>query len=70
MEPVDDITAQLLKVAIHRSLGRWEPRIEVNYAATIVTPLDTNDGYFCRVVYTILETDQRVTYNLTLPWRN
>jgi len=64
MEPMDGTTAHLIKVSIYRSLGRWEPRIAVDYASIRVEPQD--NGYYVTIPYRVLENNTLGNLTTTL----
>lgn len=51
-EPMDDITAMQIKSFLMDALGKWEPRIEVDFHSTSVTPIDSG-GFKVVVVYVV-----------------
>jgi len=63
-EPKDDTTAQLIKISAYRSLSRWIPRIQVDYASTLVTPTDT--GYIVFIAYIITDMTTKGSFSFSL----
>ena len=58
-EPVDEITAQSIQVAFIQAIGKWEPRIQLDYSDTWIQPDYSIPGYRIRLAFTIVLTGQR-----------
>lgn len=65
-EPIDNITAVSMNMAMIQALVRWEPRIQVNTSNSFIQPDLTLPGYNVRIAYTVLLTSsaQAMSFNL------
>lgn len=48
-EPIDQVTATAMNMSMIQSIKRWEPRIQLDYANTYITPDLTLPGYHVRI---------------------
>lgn len=48
-EPIDDITSGNMRIAMIQAIGRWEPRIKLDYSGTSITADTTVPGYYVRI---------------------
>lgn len=48
-ESISDITAQKIRLAVMQIFGRWEPRFELDYRNTQITPDYNLPGYRIRI---------------------
>lgn len=55
-EPVDEVTAAAMRIAMIQSIQLWEPRITLDMNNTYITPVLSLPGYTVRI---------SATYNLT-----
>lgn len=51
-EPIDAITAAKMRISMINSIGRWEPRITLDYSRTTITPIYELPGYAVRIYAT------------------
>jgi phage baseplate assembly protein W len=51
-EPIDAITATRIRIGLIQAIGRWEPRIALDYGQTSVTENIMIPGYEIRIVGT------------------
>jgi phage baseplate assembly protein W len=65
-EPIDELTAQSISFHIANSIGNWEPRIDLDYGRTTVTPNLELPGFDVNLVYRIKLTKLIGTYNFSL----
>lgn len=65
-EPIDETTARLLNTGLIQSLATWEPRIQVDTAASTVTPDLTIPGYLVHIEYKLILTQQNYSQNFVL----
>ena len=49
-QPFGTATAEQMKMSIMQTFARWEPRFQLNYAKTQITPISTLPGYRVRLV--------------------
>jgi phage baseplate assembly protein W len=52
-EPLDQSTANKMQVAMIQAIGRWEPRITIDYSNSFVTPDNSLPGYQVRIAFSI-----------------
>lgn len=52
-EPIDQATAQAIRIGMIQAIGRWEPRITLDLSDTWVIPDYNIPGYKVRIAYTI-----------------
>lgn len=48
-EPIDEITAAKMKIAMIQAIARWEPRIQLDYAKSAIVPNLNIPGYEVRI---------------------
>jgi phage baseplate assembly protein W len=48
-EPIDAITAAKMRISMIQAIARWEPRIQLDYAKTSITPDLRLPGYVVRI---------------------
>lgn len=48
-EPIDNITADQMKISMIQSISRWEPRLKIDFANTSITPDLTLPGYYVKI---------------------
>lgn len=60
-EPINNNTAQQIRMSIMQTFGRWEPRIQVDYANTQIVPDYTLPGYRIRLSGTFKISKQYVS---------
>jgi phage baseplate assembly protein W len=48
-EPIDDITAGNMRIAMIQAISKWEPRITLDYSNTSITPDLTIPGYVVKI---------------------
>ena len=48
-EPIDAITAAKMRIAMIQAIARWEPRIQLDYAKSSITPNTLIPGYEVRI---------------------
>ncbi len=53
-EPIDDITSSRIRIGLIQAIGRWEPRIQLDYGQTSVVANTMIPGYEIRIVGTDL----------------
>jgi len=58
-EPIDELTAQSIRLGLIQSIGRWESRITLDFSDTWVVPDFRIPGYKLRISYTINLTGAR-----------
>ena len=49
-EPIDEITAAKMRIAMIQAIARWEPRIVLDYSQTSITPDENAAAYYVRIV--------------------
>ena len=64
-EPIDQITSGKMFIAIVQALARWEPRIQLNYSQTYVTPDTSLPGYRVQIAGTDTITKQPLSVQFT-----
>lgn len=65
-EPVDQITADTLRLSIIQSIDKWEPRVRVISGRTGVVPDYTLPGYHIVVAFRILATSKSTEANFQI----
>lgn len=48
-EPIDEITAAKMRIAMIQAIARWEPRIVLDYSKSSITPNYLLPGYDVRI---------------------
>ena len=66
-DPMNDFTANRLKILFIEAIERWEPRVVLNFQASVVVPYYDIHVYVTYLVYTIRSNNQIGTYVRTLP---
>jgi len=49
-EPIDQVTAAKMQIAMIQAIARWEPRIQLDYSKTSITANTLIPGYEVRIV--------------------
>ena len=57
-EPCDYITANKIRMYAIQAVQRWEPRIDVDMANSVVNPDISRNGFIVTLVYSIVATKQ------------
>lgn len=65
-EPIDDMTAMLIRSSIIGALDKWEPRITVNASDVVVTPYPSARGYKVRITFKVVGADSTESLALLL----
>lgn len=65
-EPADLITANKIRMVLIQASQRWEPRIKVDVARTVVFPVPAKAGFRAQVAYDVLATQQKGAANFLL----
>lgn len=65
-EPIDQSTANKMRVAMIQALARWEPRITVDFTNSYITPDTSLPGYQVRIAFSINlnSSKQQLSFNL------
>jgi phage baseplate assembly protein W len=66
-DPMNDFTANRLKILFIEAIEQWEPRITLNFQASVVVPYYDIHTYVAYLIYTILSNQQIGTYVRALP---
>jgi phage baseplate assembly protein W len=66
-DPMNDFTAARLKILFIEAIETWEPRIRLDFRASIVVPYYDIHTYVAYLVYTILSNNQIATYVRAVP---
>jgi phage baseplate assembly protein W len=66
-EPLDNESAQKIRVSAIQSLQKWEPRIQIVTQDTQVLPIPDYASYFVKVAYIYLLVDQKFSTTFILP---
>lgn len=63
-EPIDDITAESIRISLIQAIGKWEPRVRLDYGKSQVTPEFALPGYRIHLAFTMLATgeDHEIDY--------
>ena len=64
-EPIDDITAGKMRIAMIQAIARWEPRIQLDYANTSIEAVPALPGYNVKISAIILLTKQPISFRFT-----
>lgn len=64
-EPIDEITAAKMQIAMIQAIARWEPRIQLDVGQSSITPDYNIPGYIVRIVGTTLLTKQTLDIRFT-----
>ena len=64
-EPIDGVTAQAMWAAMIQAISKWEPRVQLDYTNTKVTPDLTIPGYRVVITGTNLVTKTPITVQFT-----
>jgi phage baseplate assembly protein W len=62
-EPADSQTAQFLSLTLFQAIRRWEPRIVLDRARSMVEQSKDGQGFDITIAYTIVRTKQNSTYS-------
>ena len=65
-EPVDELSTQTIQIGLIQAIGRWEPRIVLDYSNTYVLADYKLPGYRVRISYTFNLSKQRITQDFNL----
>ena len=65
-EPMTPFVGKFLLLEIEEVLDRYEPRIELVFSQSQVVPDYDNNGYYLKIVYRILQTNDVSEYNTFL----
>ncbi|QRE00335.1 baseplate assembly chaperone [Burkholderia phage BCSR5] len=65
-EPLDDITAASMRIAMIQSIQRWEPRIKLDMNNTFVQPDYNLPGYRVRIAYFYVITGKPASADFTV----
>ncbi len=60
-EPIDEMTAQRIRIAILTAVKEWEPRIELLPGLSRITPNYVHVGYDIYLVYRVKSSGQTVS---------
>lgn len=63
-EPMNDITADIIKTYINETIDQYEPRCEIN--EIIVTPDYSNNAYVVYIVFQVINNITPIVLNLLL----
>lgn len=65
-EPIDEITADKMRMSTIQAIQTWEPRIQVNLDASTITPNYSLPGYDVRIQYllTLNQKTYAVAFNI------
>ena len=66
-EPMDDATAQKIRISSIQSLQKWEPRIQLVTQECFVLPIPDYASYLVKITYIYLLTDLKQTTSFLLP---
>lgn len=68
-EPPGDETADSIQICLIQAIGRWEPRIDIQYGDTSVTWEPELPGYRIRLAYKLILTGELkdTEFNVALP---
>lgn len=55
-EPLDDQSAEALRMGLIQAIGKWEPRIKLDYSQTGVWPDYDLPGFRIRLAFTLILT--------------
>jgi len=66
-DPMNEMTANRLKILFIEAIELWEPRLRLNFQASAVIPYYDIHTYVAYLVYTILSNNQIGTYVRALP---
>lgn len=65
-EPIDDMTAMLIRSSIINALDKWETRVNVNSSGIEVTPYPSAHGYKVRISFKVVGSDATESLSLLL----
>lgn len=66
-DPMNDFTANRLKILFIEAIERWEPRIRLDFRNSVVIPYYDDHLYVAYLIYTILSNNQIALYVRALP---
>ena len=55
-EPLDDASATSIRIGLIQAIGKWEPRIQLDYTQTWVVPDYNLPGYHIKLTFSLLLT--------------
>jgi len=64
-EPINDMTAAKMRIAMIQAIARWEPRIVLDYSNTFVQADQTLPGYQVRIAAYDALTKQPINFAFT-----
>jgi phage baseplate assembly protein W len=66
-EPMNDLTANKLKILFIEAIQAWEPRVRLDFQNSVVVPYPDIHQYVAYLIYTILSNNQIALYVRALP---
>jgi phage baseplate assembly protein W len=65
-EPMDEMTALIIRSSILNAIDKWEPRVAVNASDVIVKPYPNINGYKVRIIFKVVGTDATESMTMLL----
>ena len=66
-EPLDEITANKIRIFVIQAIQRWEPRIHIDMSRTTVVPDSKIPAFRARIYYTLVGLGVNANTNLIFP---
>jgi len=57
---IDSATALYIEQRIVEAIGRWEPRVKLNYAKTTITPYEDENRYDIILAFTVVGFEEQL----------